>query len=289
MQLCNDCPRKCNVSRNPGNLGVCGETYLPRVARAGLHFGEEPCISGSRGSGTVFFSGCSLKCVFCQNCDISHNGFGKQITPERLAEIFKELENLGAHNINLVTPTHFISAIKDALKYYKPKIPLVYNCSGYEDLSVIGQDIFDIYLFDMKFFSSEKSLKYAKCGDYFEQASKALLKAYAVKGRPLLDGEGIMQSGIIVRHLILPQCTNDALRIIEWLDSNTPDIFFSLMSQYVPMYKAAEYPEINRRITKREYDKVVDACFDKKFAHIYVQSMKSATDEMIPSFDLTGV
>ncbi len=289
MLLCNDCPRRCNAARDEGKFGLCQVPLLPRVARVGLHFGEEPCISGTNGSGTVFFSGCSLKCVFCQNYDISHQCYGKDISVGRLAEIFKELEDSGAHNINLVTPSHYIAAIKDALSLYKPKIPLVYNCSGYEDIKVIEEDIFDVYLFDFKFFSKEKSKRYAKCDDYFDVASAVIKRAYEIKGKPALDREGIMQKGIIVRHMLLPQCTNDAIEIIKFLSKNTPDIYFSLMSQYVPMYKAESYPEINRRITKREYEKVIEACVDKSFSEIYIQSLKSACGECIPEFDLSGV
>lgn len=289
MQICNDCPRKCGVTRENGDLGICNMPKSLRIARAGLHFGEEPCISGKNGSGTIFFSGCSLKCVFCQNFNISHEGYGKEITVERLAEIFKELEKQGAHNINFVSPTHYISAIKEALEIYRPKIPLVYNSSGYENLKTIEEDIFDVYLFDLKFFSREKSLKYAKCPDYFDVASSAIKKAYEIKGKPIVNREGLMEKGIIVRHLILPQSTNDAINIIEWLENNTPEIHFSLMSQYLPMYKAFEFKELTRRITKREYDKVLDSCICKSFEEIYVQELESATDEYIPKFDLTGV
>lgn len=289
MPLCNDCPRKCNAFRSESDFGACQVPYLPRVARAGLHYGEEPCISGTKGSGTVFFSGCSLKCVFCQNFDISHNCFGKDISIKRLSDIFRELENVGAHNINLVTPSHYIAAIKEALKLYRPKIPIVYNSSGYDDIKVIEDDIFDIYLFDLKFFSEEKSAKYAKCNDYFKIASSAIKKAYEIKGEPILDREGIMQKGVIVRHMILPQATNDAIKIVNWLNDNTPQIYFSLMSQYVPMHKAENFREINRKVTKREYNKVVEACMDKDFCEIYIQSTKSATEEYIPNFDLSGV
>lgn len=289
MLLCNLCPRKCNIDRNNGMLGACCMPSEIKIARAGLHYGEEPCISGKYGSGTIFFSGCSLKCVFCQNYQISHEGYGKQITAQRLSEIFKELENAGAENINFVTPTHYIDKIKDALDIYRPKIPLVYNGSGYENISIIEEDIFDIYLFDMKFFSSEKSSKYAGCNDYFDIASKVIKRAYQFKSKPMLNREGLMQSGIIVRHLLLPSATNDAISIINWLKENTPNIYLSVMSQYTPMYKANQFAEINRKITKREYDKVVDAIPDNIFANVYIQSRQSATTYYVPDFDLSGV
>ena len=288
MQLCNDCPRHCNAVRDKFR-GFCGVGSLPRVARAGLHFGEEPPISGKNGSGTVFFSGCSLKCVFCQNFNISHKKYGKDISVERLAEIFRELEASGAHNINLVTPTHYISAIKEALKIYRPGIPIVYNSSGYDDIKVIEEDIFDIYLFDLKFISRDKSKRYAACENYFDIASEVIKKAYSIKGEPIFDENGIMQRGVVVRHLILPQSTNDAISIINWLYENTPQICLSIMSQYVPMYKAEYFKEINRPITKREYEKVLSAAFDKNFTEVYTQQMSSATTEFIPKFDLTGI
>ncbi len=289
MSKCNLCPRQCNINRTDGEYGICNMPQMPVVARASLHYGEEPCVSGTNGSGTVFFSGCSLKCVFCQNYEISHNGFGKPISVEELSKIFKNLEISGAHNINLVTPTHFVPAIKDALRLYKPKIPIVYNCSGYEDIKVIEEDVFDVYLFDLKFFSSEKSLRYAKCPDYFKVASKALKRACEIKGEPIINSKGLIERGVIVRHLILPQSTNDSINIVNWLNENTPNIIFSLMSQYTPIYLAKDYPEINRRITKREYEKVVDVCYNNNFYDVYLQELSSATKEMIPDFNLSGV
>lgn len=288
MQQCELCPRGCKIDRTQ-TVGYCGVQSNLKVARAGLHFGEEPCISGTKGSGTVFFSGCSLKCVMCQNFDISHDTFGKEITTSRLAEIFRELENMGAHNINLVTPTHYRNEIAKSLEIYKPNLPLVCNTSGYETLESICDNLYDIYIFDLKFFDGDKSTKYASCKNYFDVAAKALKKAYDIIGKPIFDQEGIMQRGIIVRHLILPQSTNDAIKIIDWLVENTPDIVFSLMSQYVPMYRASEFKEINRKITKREYNKVVEHCLKYNFIETYVQKLTSATKTMIPSFDLTGI
>ena len=290
MQKCNLCPRKCNAFRNDreGN-GFCKASKTLKIARAGLHYGEEPFISGKNGSGTIFFSGCSLGCVFCQNGEISQNLHGKEISVERLCNIFKELEEQGANNINFVTATHYIDKIEEALSKYKPKIPLVLNSSGYESLSTIKKDIFDVYLFDFKFFSAEKSLKYASCPDYFKVASSCITEAVKIKGKPQFFDNGIIKSGVTVRHLLLPQGTEEAKNIIEWLNKNTPDIIFSLMSQYVPMYKANEFKELNRKITKREYDKVCEFVFDKNFFDIYIQGMTSSTTEYLPSFDLTGV
>ncbi len=288
MSVCNSCPRKCSVDRNVKH-GVCGVGKEIKVARAGLHFGEEPCISGTNGSGTIFFSGCSLKCVMCQNYCISHESFGKVISKERLVDIMKSLENKGAHNINFVTPSHYFNEIVDALEIYRPKIPLVYNSSGYDLTQNVQKDIFDIYLFDLKYYSTEKSLKYSKCENYFEVASSAISHAVRIKGEPQFDDRGLLKRGVIVRHLILPGSTNDSINLIKWLNDNTSGIIFSLMSQYVPMYKSCDFPEINRKITKREYNKVLNACYETNFCETYIQDLKSATTDMIPDFDLSGI
>lgn len=288
--LCRMCPRRCNANRseNENTGGFCKMPLYPVVARASLHFGEEPCISGACGSGTVFFSGCSLKCVYCQNEPISHKGVGKRITPARLAEIFNELENKGAHNINFVNPTHFIWAIKEALKIYKPKIPLVYNSSGYDLPEVIDQNIFDIYLFDLKYINSEKSLKYSLCDDYFEYASKSIKTAYNLIENAVFNDNGIMQKGLIVRHLILPMGTNEAKKVVDWFSNNTPNAYLSLMSQYTPVSQY-EFKELNRKITKREYQKVLDYVIEKDIKNVYIQEISSAEKSYIPDFDLSGV
>lgn len=288
MQLCHNCPNRCTVNRNY-EIGYCGVGNKIRLARAGLHFGEEPCISGTKGSGTVFFSGCSLKCVMCQNYDISHNCFGKDVSDGEFIDIVKQLEHSGAHNINLVTPTHYYSNLRRIFNTYRPQIPIVYNSSGYESLENITEDIFDVYLFDLKFFSKEKSSRYSGAENYFEIASKVIEKTTEMVGTPQFDENGIIKRGVIVRHLILPSSTNDSIEIIKWLNSNAPDIVFSLMSQYVPMYKANEFPEINRNITRREYDKVLSHCYNANFSQIYIQELSSATKDYIPQFDLTGI
>lgn len=261
--------------------------YFPKVARADLHFWEEPCISGKNGSGTIFFSGCTLRCVYCQNYEISHKGSGKIITVEELANIMRELERRGAHNINFVNPTHYFHIIKEALKIYKPLIPLVCNSSGYELESNIKEDIFDIYLFDLKYVSSQKSLKYSGVADYFDVASKAITMAYKLKGTPKIDSNGIMQSGVIVRHLVLPLSTNEAISVIDWFCENTPDAYFSIMSQYVPCGNAEKYKEINRKITKREYEKVLNYLCSKDIKNIYIQDRLSSDTKFIPDFNLS--
>ncbi|MEE0840891.1 MAG: radical SAM protein [Acutalibacteraceae bacterium] len=288
--LCRACPRQCNKIRNENinKGGYCGMPLFPVVAKACLHFGEEPCISGTYGSGTVFFSGCSLNCVYCQNFEISQLKKGERITPQKLSEIFRELEDKGAHNINLVNPTHFIWAIKEALSLYKPKIPLVYNSGGYDLPEIIDEDIFDIYLMDLKYVSSERSLKYSKAENYFEYAQKSIKAAYKLCSESVFDSEGIMQRGLIIRHLCLPLATNEAIRVIDWVSENTPKAYLSLMSQYFPTGKAEQFCEINRRITNREYEKVLSYVIEKNLPNVFIQERSSADESFVPDFDFRG-
>lgn len=262
----------------------------PTVARAALHFWEEPVISGDKGSGTVFFSGCSLGCVYCQNYEISHKGKGRTVSVERLAEIFKELESLGAHNINLVNPTHYALAIKQALDIYKPEIPIVYNSSGYETAETLGmlRGYVDIFLLDFKYISSDKAKKYSFAEDYPQVAKKAIIECAKQQPKTVIEN-GIMKKGVIVRHLLLPRATNDAIEIFDFVRENLKDAYFSLMSQYTPYGKAEEYPEINRRVTEREYEKVVGYICNTDFENVFIQSSNSSDEKYIPQFDFTGV
>lgn len=291
MQLCSSCPRKCAAVRTSDkNIGgICGMPSLPKVARAGLHFWEEPCISGTNGSGTVFFSGCSLKCAFCQNFEISQMGKGRVITVERLSEIFKELEAKGAHNINLVNPTHYIDVIEKALKIYRPSIPIVYNSGGYDLEENIKKDIFDIFLFDFKYFNPDSALKYSKAKDYVDCVKKAILSAYNLCPEPIYDENGIMKRGIIIRHLILPQHTNEAINIIDWCAKNVPGAVISIMAQYIPLHNAENFKEINRKITQREYEKILNYVIDSKLENVIIQERTSADEKFIPSFDFSGI
>ena len=289
---CNLCPRHCDTERsNTENVsGFCRMPLLPTVARADLHFWEEPPISGKNGSGTVFFSGCSLSCVYCQNAKISHSNYGKQISVNRLAEIFKELEQKGAHNINLVSPTHYVNTIIEALSIYRPDIPIVYNSSGYEDINTLKmlEEYVDIYLFDLKYLSSDRALLYSGAADYPEVAKNAISEGYRQKGSAVFKN-GIMKSGVIVRHLLLPQGTEEAKNVFLWVKENVPDAYFSFMSQYVPMGRAKDMTTINRPITKREYEKVVTFILESGFENCYIQELSSATEDYIPNFDLLGV
>lgn len=291
--VCRLCPRKCGAERNAAENkgGYCGMPLQPVVARAALHMWEEPCISGSNGSGTVFFSGCSLGCVFCQNEEISHKKFGKMITVERLAEIFKELYEQGAENINLVNPTHYITAIKAALDIYKPPIPIVYNSGGYDTVHDIetASGFSDIFLMDFKYITPERALRYSDAADYPEIAVSAIRKCVEKVGENVFDDNGMMKKGLIIRHLILPRGTGEAIKIIDWVNENAREFALSLMSQYTPCGELAEYPEINRRITPREYRKVIEAAENTDIDIIFRQELESGAKEYIPCFDLTGV
>lgn len=290
--LCNLCPRQCNAIRTETDNvgGYCQMPSKPAVARAALHFWEEPCISGKNGSGTVFFSGCSLHCVFCQNADISTMNRGKVVTFNELADIFKRLEDQGAHNINLVTPTHFLNSIIRALDIYRPNIPIVYNSSGYENVNTLRmlRDYIDIYLMDFKYIDKDKAQLYSNAPDYAEVCKSALLEAYSQQSECILC-DGIMQKGLIVRHLLLPQSTRDAIDIFDWVRDNTPNAYFSIMSQYVPLGDALKMSVINRTITAREYNKVIDYISDSGFENCYIQERSSAKKDFIPDFDFTGL
>lgn len=262
------------------------------VARAAKHFWEEPPISGTRGSGTVFFSGCNLGCVFCQNYEISHDGRGKVISDSRLTEIFDELKSQGAHNINLVNPTHYALRLKNVLEEYHSEIPVVYNSSGYEKERTLRslEGLVDIYLPDFKYISAERSMKYSSAEDYADFASKALTEMKRQCPENIYDEEGIMKKGMIVRHLILPKNTNQSVNILSWIKNNLgEDTAISLMSQYTPYGKTEQFPELQRKITLREYEKVITAAENMGFHNIFLQENTSADEIFIPDFDFTGV
>lgn len=291
MYICNACPRKCGVDRE-NRTGVCGAPLTYKVARAALHFWEEPCISGTRGSGTVFFSGCSLKCVFCQNYQISRDCFGKEISEERLVEIFSELEKQGAHNINLVNPTHYAVQLADTLAKHKPDIPVVWNTGGYDSVETLKRldGLADIYLTDIKYVSPPVSKKYSKAEDYFEVASAAALEMLRQTGEAEFDDDGIMQKGVIVRHLVLPGNISQAMRVLDWVSANMPaDTVISIMSQYTPCGDLSDYPTVNRRLSEREYDMVLEYADRLGLENAYIQELNSSAEEFIPPFDLSGV
>jgi putative pyruvate formate lyase activating enzyme len=286
--ICSICPRHCNVDRSV-NLGFCQSPDNFRVARAALHFWEEPCISGKEGSGTVFFSGCNLKCVFCQNNEISAENKGVEISDDKLISIFENLISQGANNINLVNPTHYAKRLAKVLGRWKSPVPIVYNSSGYEEVETLKalDGLIDIYLPDLKYIRAEKAMRYSKAADYFEKASVALLEMRR-QVEDKFDGD-IMKSGMIIRHLILPQNTNSSIAVLDFIKSNFPNTFVSLMAQYTPCGDLSEFPEINRKITKREYEKVVNYAFDNSFDKLFIQELSSADKSFIPKFDFTGV
>lgn len=291
MFICNSCPRKCNIDREE-KTGVCGAPSEYKVARAALHFWEEPCISGERGSGTVFFSGCSLKCVFCQNFEISRNAYGKVINEDRLIEIFKELEEQGAHNINLVNPTHYSRQLAETLRKYKPSVPTVWNTGGYDSVESLKMldGLVDVYLADIKYVSSAVSKKYSGAEDYFRVASEAVLEMQRQVGENVFDANGMMQKGLIIRHLVLPGNISQAMRVMDWVKENLPkETVLSIMSQYTPCGKASDYPTINRKLSRREYDMVLDYAEKLGFENAFIQESGSSSEEFIPDFDLTGI
>lgn len=288
---CNICPRECNIDRSL-RRGVCGMPEGFVVARAALHMWEEPCISGTKGSGTVFFSGCSLRCVFCQNYSISTEGFGKEISDSQLMNIFDSLIESGAHNINLVNPTHYAARLEKVLREYNSPVPVVYNSGGYEKAETLRrlEGLIDIYLPDLKYISEEKSGKYSGAPDYFSFASQAIKEMIRQTGSAVFDEDGIMKKGTVIRHLILPKNTNQSIAIIDWLKENVPnDTYIGLMSQYTPVKHNDKFPELDRRITEREYRKVLDHLLDSDFENIFAQDGLSADEAYIPDFDLTGI
>jgi len=292
--LCNLCPRNCNVSRETA-VGYCGVTDKIKISRAALHFWEEPCISAENGSGAVFFSGCNMGCVYCQNKNISHDVFGREITLTRLAQIFLELQQQKAHNINLVTPTHYAPQIVKAVKLARENglnIPVVYNTSSYEKAESIKmlKDTVDVYLPDFKYMSQDIAQKYSFCADYPAVAKQAVDAMVKQTGPCIFDDNGIITKGVIVRVLVLPGYTQEAKKIIEYLYTTYgDDIYISIMSQYTPCTNLEKYPEINRRITQQEYDEVVDFAVELGVENGFLQEGEAASESFIPPFDLSGV
>lgn len=265
--------------------------YNAVIARAALHHWEEPVVSGERGSGAIFFSGCTLRCVYCQNFEISHSGFGKPVSTHRFIEIVKALEEQGAHNINLVNPTHFLPFVREALLQYKPSVPVVYNTGGYDSAESLKtlEGLVDVYLPDLKYFDRDVSAKYSAAPNYFAQASAAVLEMKRQTGKDIIES-GIMRRGMIIRHLVLPKNTAQSVKILEWIEQNLPkSTYISLMSQYTPCGAAAQFKEINRKIVTAEYDRVIEKFFDLGFSNGFMQARTSAKETFIPAFDLTGV
>ena len=289
--ICTLCPRNCGVERTTeSGAGVCRMGTQPKIARAALHMWEEPCISGTRGSGAVFFSGCGLRCVFCQNEAISQQGEGKIVTPARLAEIFRELEAQGAHNINLVTAAHFVPAVLEALNLYRPNIPIVYNSSGYESIETLRMlsGVVDIYLPDYKYIDPNMAAMLSGARDYPDVAFAAIAEMIRQTGAPVYDENGMMQRGTLIRHLVLPGLTGDSMKILTRIRDEFPEIPVSLMGQYTPCGRALSMPGMDRKIKKKEYARVL-AHMEAIGLDGYRQELGSADGAFIPSFDETGV
>ena len=288
---CTLCPRRCGVDRTRGQLGFCKMPGQVHAARAGVHYWEEPVISGSFGSGAVFFSGCTLKCAFCQNYDISQENFGKPMTSAELRAAFERLIDEGVQNINLVTPTHFLPDILPALEPKLP-VPVVYNCGGYESVETLRQleGKIDVYLPDFKYSDNALAKRLSSAPDYFETASAAILEMYRQVGKPVIEDDE-MKRGVLVRHLVLPGCVDNSLGVLDWVAEHfrSGEILFSLMSQYVPMGRAAEMPPFDRRITELEYDSVLSYMMLLGIEDGYTQDFSSAERGYTPSFDLTGL
>lgn len=293
-ESCTLCPRKCGVNRAE-ERGYCGESDVLRGAKAYLHKWEEPCISGTNGSGTVFFTGCSLKCVYCQNREIALGKAGYEISAERLGEIFLELQNQGAHNINLVTPTHFLKHIIEALDFTRGKlnIPVVYNCGGYESVETIKKldGYVDVYMPDFKYISGSLAAKYSNAPDYPETAMAAIDEMVRqMMNRCVFDENGMMKRGVIVRHLVLPNHTENSKAVIKYLYENYgDDIYMSIMNQYTPLKNMRKYPELSRRLTAAEYDDVIDFAAELGVENAFVQEGGTVSESFIPLWDGEGI
>lgn len=298
MKTCTLCPRACSVNRETGEKGICGQTSTVKLARAALHFWEEPCISGVEGSGAVFFSGCSLHCVFCQNQEIANGTVGKEVSIERLAEIFLELQGKGANNINLVTPGHFVPQIVEALRIAKDKglnLPIVYNTSSYESLDTIKMldGLVDIYLPDFKYMDADLANKYSHAKDYPMVAKEVIAEMVRQTGPAKFENdseEGLMKKGTIVRHLTLPGCMEDSKQILKYLyDTYGNNIYISIMNQFTPLPHVEKYPELNRKITEQEYEELVDFAIELGIENGFIQEGETAEDSFIPDFNYEGV
>lgn len=291
---CTLCPRNCGADRS-NSTGICGAGSSVIVARASLHKWEEPCISYKNGAGTVFFSGCNLHCCFCQNNKISNKLFGKEITDKQLADIFLRLQEDGADNIDLVTPTHFVPNIINALDMVKHKldIPVVFNCGGYELKETIDmlEGYIDVYLPDMKYFSSDISSKYSNAPDYFEYASEAILAMIKQVGKLTFNSEGGLMKGTVIRHMVLPSHRHDSIKLIEWIADNTSrdDVLVSIMNQYTPFdFISEEFSELKRKVTKMEYNSVINRAAELGLKG-FTQERSSASEDYVPDFDLSGI
>lgn len=289
---CGICPRECKVNRLDGKVGNCNASDKVEISLVSLHMFEEPCISGKNGSGTIFFSHCNLHCMFCQNYEISQNiKKGKEVTIEELSNIMLEQQNNKAENINLVTPTMYAYQIKEAIKLAREKglkIPIIYNSNGYEKVETLKEleGYIDVYLPDLKYYSDEMAIKYSKAPNYFEASSKAILEMIRQVGAPKFDENGMIQKGVMIRHLVLPNHLQNTKNILKWIKENVPeDIYINVMAQYFPTYKAKEDKLINRKLTKREYRQIEEYFYSLDFKNGYMQELGEHEEEYVPKWD----
>jgi len=290
LEKCNICPHKCNINRTIGEIGRCKATNKVKIALYATHNFEEPCISGKKGSGTIFFSNCNLNCIYCQNYEISQEGRGKEITVEELADIFIKQQENNVENINLVTPTSYVLQIIEAITIARKnglKIPIVYNTNGYENVETLKllKGYIDIYLPDLKYYENGLASKYSKIDNYFEIATKAIKEMYEQVGAPSLNKEGIMQKGLMIRHLILPNNIENSKKILKWIKENIDEnVYVSIMAQYFPTYKAKENNELNRKLTKGEYEEIENYLYSLDLENGYIQELGEHEEEYVPKW-----
>lgn len=293
MAICNQCPRQCGVDRAGGMTGFCGVPAKPVIARAAPHFGEEPCVSGDRGSGAVFFSGCSLRCVFCQNYALSRAKLGTEVTVPRLREIFLELRDQGVHNINLVTAGHYAHAVMQALDGLELGIPVVWNSSGYESVETLRrlEGLVQVYLPDLKYMDSALAARYSAAPDYPERATAAIREMFRQTGPFQLDADGMLKQGVLIRHLILPEQAENTRHVIDWVSGEfaPEDVLFSLMSQYTPVGDLRAFPELQHPVSPEQNAALYDYLMESTIENGFYQDLEAATGDMIPKFDNTGV
>lgn len=295
LECCRICPRECKVNRRKGEIGLCGMDQNLKIARSALHHYEEPPLSDKNGSGAIFFSGCNMKCIYCQNYQISTKNFGKTLSTEKLADKMLELQQQKANNINLVTPTHFVPQIIETIKIAKKKglrIPIIYNSSGYEKVETLKKldGLIDIYLPDLKYYDDALAMKYSKAPFYFDIATKAIKEMVRQVGLPKFDKNNIMKKGVIVRHLLLPNHLEDSKKIIKYLYETYQDkIWISIMNQYTPLKQVEHIKELNQPVTKKDYQELIQYASNLGVNNAFIQVGNTAKESFIPKFDLTGV
>ena len=291
LEKCTICPHNCGINRTSNQIGRCKSKDTVKIALYSIHNFEEPCISGKKGSGTVFFSNCNMNCVFCQNYEISQQGKGKEITIEELAEIFIKQQEKDVENINLVTPTSYVPQIIEAIKIARNKglkLPIVYNTNGYEKVETLKmlEGYVDIYLPDFKYSDNELAKRLSKVDNYFEIATQALTEMYRQTGKAVFDDRGIMQKGMIIRHLVLPNHILNSRKVLKWINENMHDVYVSVMAQYFPTYKAKDIEDINRKLTKEEYEQIENYLYRLDIENGYIQELGEHEEEYVPKWDI---